>query len=81
MEEQAIALPDLPGATTYGGARWAGAAFYTNEQMRDYARAAVLQERERCARVCEEEDLLTVVYPEAVYVHQGQLAAAIRKGN
>jgi hypothetical protein len=27
---------------------------FTADQMRDYARAAVLQERERCARVCEE---------------------------
>jgi hypothetical protein len=27
---------------------------HVNEQMQDYARAAVIQERERCARVCEE---------------------------
>jgi hypothetical protein len=77
MEEQAIALPDLPGATTYGGARWAGAAFYTNEQMQAYARAAVLQERERCARVCESLD-------EPFYSKRDELiercAAAIRSG-
>jgi hypothetical protein len=40
-------LPPLPDALILG---WDG---YTADQMREYARQAVLQERERCAKLCE----------------------------
>jgi hypothetical protein len=42
---------------------------HVNEQMQDYARAAVLQERERCARLADDMDF-----------GMGQIAAAIRSG-
>jgi hypothetical protein len=49
MEEQAIELPPLPEP---GVSRRDEDAF-TADQMCAYARAAVLAERERCAKVCE----------------------------
>jgi hypothetical protein len=62
MEEQAIELPPLPEVpnryTQSGDIKDVNTLLVNRadwrDQMRDYARAAVLQERERCARVCEQ---------------------------
>lgn len=61
---------------------------FTADQMQAFARAAVLLERERCAKVCE-ENVVTDDHAEGVILkpHRGPLshdgqryAAAIRKG-
>jgi hypothetical protein len=75
-----VELPPLPDEQLLGAevcghvAEFSG---YTADQMRDFARAAVLQERERCARVCEEQ-----AEGEDQYCCQPlatSIAAAIRK--
>jgi hypothetical protein len=75
MEEQAIELPPMPEphwAEHFQGTIPLGA--FTADQMRAYARAAVLAERERCASVCEAE---AEGHRTAFGEH---CAAAIRKG-
>jgi hypothetical protein len=105
MEEQAIELPPLPkrfavlpklilpelhgmgGNTTV----FKDEDAYTADQMQAYARACVLAERERCAKVCEalidgrsKDDLITEEPNDAVtwgeIFSAEQIAAAIRKG-
>lgn len=45
-------LPPLPAPESeVPGGEWPE---YSERQMREYARAAVLAERERCAKVCED---------------------------
>jgi len=77
------ALP-LPEPVAYPSSEHDSQAQYTAEQMRAYAAAAVAQERERCARVCEA--LRDQWRPEYGPYDSGRLtglenaAAAIREG-
>jgi hypothetical protein len=54
MTEARIDLPPLPEPFVETDAKvrgeWAQCVLYTADQMREYARAAVLQERERCSK-------------------------------
>lgn len=52
----------------------AGTTFYTPDQMRAYARAAMLAERERAAQIAESQPRCDPMDAEII-------AAAIRKGN
>jgi hypothetical protein len=67
MEEQAIELPELPKPAATLHSPDDDLPMFAPVQMQRYARAAVLQERERCARLADEMDF-----------GMGQLAAAIR---
>jgi hypothetical protein len=96
MEEQAIELPPMPEPTwemhpTNPPRR--AFAWFTRDQMQAFARAAVLLERERCAKLCEElrdkalsaqhgrqDDLQNVMLRQVAHVGAGECAAAIRKG-
>lgn len=49
-------LPPLPDPTFDFYFNSDGKAGYTAEAMRAYAAAAVAQERERCAKLCEESN-------------------------
>lgn len=56
-----IELPALPPSqmnvdvwdSEVRGLHGANAAYYSADQLRDFARQAVLAERERCAKVCD----------------------------
>jgi hypothetical protein len=56
---------------------WTQAPLYTADQLREYARAAVLAERERCAMVCE-GFIPEVVASEADRVYAEQMTALLR---
>lgn len=45
-------LPKLPSGEKFDDVY--GEECYTTDQMQEYARQAVLMEREQCAKVCEE---------------------------
>jgi hypothetical protein len=91
MEEQAIELPPLPvrhvtreGAI--GEVLWEDEyGPYTADQMQAYARAAVLQERERCAQIVEsgmdfgEKSINWRAEEHVIYEALEAVAAAIRK--
>lgn len=52
-------LPELPEPAREAesaGAAWRNSSpdYYTADQMREYARAAIQAERERCAKVCDQ---------------------------
>ena len=49
-------LPPLPHPVTHILLGDDSEDVFTADQMRDFARAAVLQEREECARLCEDRD-------------------------
>jgi hypothetical protein len=80
MEPEAIPLPpvDTGFCLPYDLIRYVAGypESYVQRYAQEYARAAVLAERERCARVCEEVNATTGECPEmAVYC-----AATIRSG-
>jgi hypothetical protein len=52
---------------------------YTPDQLREYARQAVLMERERCAKVCEEIDRADTTC-RGDLPDLSEFAAAIRRG-
>lgn len=75
-----VKLPE-PETSVAGIYRFSG---YTADQMREFARAAVLAERDRCARVCEAESLRLqgsyVSMHDDRHIGADECAAAIRKG-
>jgi hypothetical protein len=75
MEEQAIQLPPLPEG------RYTDFEAFNADQMQAYARAAVLAERERCAKVCESMQIAKVAtLGDWTKLIGDEIAAAIRKG-
>jgi hypothetical protein len=56
MTKDKITLPPLPECDAYCGDCNQGEPMWTEEQMIAYAEMAVQQEREDCAKICDEVD-------------------------
>jgi hypothetical protein len=82
MTAEAYELPALPQACDITPVSWSN--LYSADQMREYARAAIQQERERCIAACENERVAAdetgaredFAYNNAI----GHCIAAIRAG-
>jgi hypothetical protein len=77
-------MEDLPEMECLGGGENFSCYGFTADQMREYARKAVLAERERCAKLAESNKYTAYVPPEDgsardYYNEAGEdIAAAIR---